>query len=82
MSHKKAIIVSEVGGFTDIVVNGETGILVPPNDADALSKAINYLLENPKVAADMGQKGFERWKQIFTPDVVLPKIEELYGSLV
>jgi glycosyltransferase involved in cell wall biosynthesis len=82
MSHKKAIIVSEVGGFTDIVVNGETGILVPPNDTDALAQAINYLLENPKVAADMGQKGFERWKQIFTPDVVLPKIEELYQSVV
>ena len=50
--------------------------------AQALSQAINYLLENPKVAEKMGQNGYERWKQNFTPQVVVAKIEELYESLL
>jgi len=50
--------------------------------AQALSQAINYLLENPKVAEKMGQNGYERWKQNFTTEAVVPKIEELYESLV
>lgn len=81
MSHKKAIIASRAGGFTDIVADGETGILVPPHDAQALYQAMNYLLANPKVAEEMGQKGYERWEQNFTPEVVVPQIEELYESL-
>ncbi len=82
MSCKKAIITSNLGGFTDIVANGETGILVPPNDVMALYQAVRYLLENPTVAIKMGQKGYERWKKMFCPDVVIPRIELLYKSLI
>jgi glycosyltransferase involved in cell wall biosynthesis len=82
MSCKKALIVSGTGGFPDIVVDGETGILVPPDDVCSLSKAIRYLLENPDVATKMGQRGYERWKELFTPEVVLPQIESLYKSLL
>lgn len=82
MGHRKAIIASRVGGFTDIVVDRETGILVAPNDAKALAEPIRYLLENREIADSMGEKGYERWKQFFTPEVVVPKIESLYQSLV
>lgn len=82
MSHKKAIITSKIGGFTDIVVDGKTGILVPPNDSKALTEAMNYLLETPHIAEEMGQKGYERWRQKFTPEIIVPKIEELYQSLI
>lgn len=82
MSHKKAIIASKIGGFTDIVADGKMGILVPPNDAEALSQAMRYLLENSEVAEKMGRKGYERWRQNFTPEVVVPQIEKLYQSLV
>ena len=82
MSYKKAVIASRTGGLTDVVVDGETGILVPPNDPEALTSAMNYLLENLTVAEGMGQKGYERWRQNFTPEVVAPQIEELYQSLI
>jgi glycosyltransferase involved in cell wall biosynthesis len=82
MSHKKAVIATKTGGFPDIVVDGETGILVPPCDAETLSQAIKYLLENPKIAEDMGHKSYERWKGYFTPEVVVPKVEKLYQSLL
>lgn len=82
MSHKKAVITPSIGGFIDMVADGETGILVPPNDAEALSNAIRYLLENPQIAQDLGQKGYEHWKQNFTAEAVVPRIAELYQSMV
>lgn len=82
MSYRKAIVASNTGGFTDIVVDGDTGILVPPNDTEALAKAMKYLLENPGVANQMGQKGYDRWRQLFTPEAVIPKVEQLYKSLI
>ena len=82
MSHKKAAIASNLGGFTDIVVDGDTGILVPPDNPEALANAIQYLWENPRTADDMGRRGYERWRELFSSDVVVPRIEQLYKSLV
>jgi len=81
MSQRKAVIASDVGGLRDIVVDGETGILVPPNDSDRLAEAISYLLQTPEQASQMGAKGYERFMENYTPDVVIPKIIGLYESL-
>lgn len=82
MSYKKIIITSSAGGFTDVVLDGETGILVSPNETEALSNALNYLLGKPEVAEKVGNKGYERWRQNFTPEAVVSKIERLYHSLL
>lgn len=82
MAHSKAVVGSGTGGIVDIVADGETGILVPPNDADALSQAMGYLLGNPQKAAALGRSGCERWSRLFTPDAVIPQIEEVCRSLL
>ena len=82
MSCKKAVITSDAGGFPDVVKGDETGIMVPPNDVKALHEAMGYLLENPEVASRMGQKGYGRWKEMFTSEVVVTRIENLYKSLL
>jgi len=82
MSHKKAVIASNIGGFRDTVVDGETGLLITPGDADNLSEAIDRLLQNPREAADMGQKGYERFTSYFTPDAVMPRIIEVYSAVI
>ena len=82
MSHKKAIIASDRGGFPDIVEDKETGILVSPHNITALSDALTYLLANQNTANTMGQKGYDRWRQNFSPEVIVPKIENLYISLI
>jgi len=82
MSHKKAVIASRSGGVAEVVVDRETGILVPPGDVEALSQAINDLLENSNIAYRMGQNGYERWQQNFTPEVAVPKFEKVYNSVV
>ena len=60
MAMEKAIICSGTPGQTDVVIDGETGIYVPPEDPVALRDAIAYLLANPEVAARMGKAGRRR----------------------
>jgi len=82
MSQSKAVIASDIGGLKDIVLDGETGILVPPNDSNKLAEAIARLLKGPELAAEMGERGYERFKENYTPEVVIPRIEDVYQSLV
>ena len=54
------VVASAVGGNEELVTREETGILVPYGDALSLSRAMEYLFRNPKVAAEMARKGREK----------------------
>ena len=82
MAYRKAVVASGTGGITDIVVDNETGILVPPGDSDALAQAMKHLLDNPQHAVKMGQLGYDRWMRLFTPDAVIPQIEKVHQSIL
>jgi len=82
MSQRKAVIASNIGGLREAVEDGETGILVPANDSDKLAEAILSLLEKPEVASRMGEKGYRRFVENYTPDVVIPRIVDVYERLV
>jgi glycosyltransferase involved in cell wall biosynthesis len=60
MAMGKAVICSRTQGQTDIIVDGESGIYVPPGDAAAMQAAIVRLLENPDEAERMGRNGRAR----------------------
>lgn len=81
MSQKKAVIASDIGGLKDIVADGETGIIVPPNDSDKLAEAICYLLQRPEMASEMGGRGYKRFTNNYTPGVIVPRIIDVYESL-
>jgi len=68
MAMAKAVICSGTPGQTDVVIEGETGLYVPPEDPEALRKAINYLRDNPQVAERMGQAGRQRVEQEMSLD--------------
>jgi glycosyltransferase involved in cell wall biosynthesis len=68
MAMGRAVICSETPGQTDVVVDGETGIYVPPGDPQALRAAIEYLLNNPQEAERMGQAGRRRVEQTMSLD--------------
>jgi glycosyltransferase involved in cell wall biosynthesis len=57
MAMGKAVICSRTLGQTDVIVDGETGIYVPPGDVAALRNAIQHLLDHPDVADRMGAAG-------------------------
>ena len=54
------VVAARGGGTADAVRRGETGLLVPPNDADALAQALLHLLDDPATCAQMGHAG-RRW---------------------
>jgi glycosyltransferase involved in cell wall biosynthesis len=60
MSMERAVICSRTPGQTDVVVEGETGRYVPPEDPAALRQAIQEMLDQPELCADMGRKARQR----------------------
>lgn len=60
MSMEKAVICSQTPGQDDVVIDGKTGLYVPPEDAAALRSAIESLLDDPQRAAAMGAAGRHR----------------------
>ena len=57
MAMEKAIICSQTTGQTDVIVDGENGLYVPPGNATALGEAIQHLLTHPEEAERMGKNG-------------------------
>ena len=80
MAFGRPVIGSAVGGIKDIVVDRETGMLVPPNDVAALVGAFNTLTANRGMLSAMGRNGRKRVRE-FSVDQVVPRIEHLYASV-
>lgn len=82
MAHAKPVVATEVGGVPEVVANGETGLLVPPEDPVSLSKAIAYFLTHPEIAAEMGKRGEARLAERFTLTRMVEQYERFYMSVI
>jgi glycosyltransferase involved in cell wall biosynthesis len=82
MAAEKPVVASDIGGIPEVVIDGETGFLVPPKNSHDLAGAIIELLKNPAKAALMGQQGRQRVKEKFTTQQMLENIDELYTSFL
>ncbi len=82
MSAAKPVVATDVGGASEVVVDGKTGYLVESNDDEAMAKCLAELLENPNEAEAMGKKGREIVEQKFSTDVQLENIISLYNKLL
>jgi glycosyltransferase involved in cell wall biosynthesis len=69
-------------GVTDVTIDGETGLLVPPGDAEALAGAISQLIDNPGLTARLGTAGRAHALKHFTSEVFQRRIEELWGAVL
>ena len=76
------VVASRVGGIPEVVVDGTTGLLVPPDDPIALSDAIARLLGDAELRARMGAAGRRRAEELFTASVMARAYELLYEELV
>ena len=71
-------IASAVGGLPEIVADGQTGVVVPPADAEALAEAIVALAGDLPRAAEMGAAARVRALDEFTPERCVARVEALY----
>jgi glycosyltransferase involved in cell wall biosynthesis len=78
MACETPVVCTDVGGMPEIVEDGITGFVVPPNDPRSLREKIHYLLDNPKLGEQMGQAGREKVLRSFTWDSVAQKCLEAY----
>ncbi len=76
----KALIATRIGGNTDLIHDGETGLLVPPGDSAALAAAMQRLIDDPALRDSLGTSAQER-ARAFTADAVIPRFEALYTRL-
>jgi colanic acid/amylovoran biosynthesis glycosyltransferase len=75
------VVVSDVGGVSEGVLDGETGYVLSERDVDAIAKTLKYLLENPERRVSMGRKGREFVRERFDLLVLGGKLEKLYHSI-
>ncbi len=73
------VIASEVGGVPDSVVDNETGALIPPKNADALTEKLIYFLTHDSVK-QFGTKGRKRIEENFNEKLVFSRIKEEYDK--
>ena len=78
MALSKPVIGTQAGGTPEMVVEDETGLLVPVKDAAALAEAIAHLAGDAFLRRRMGQAGRARVEERFSLQVMTDKIEELY----
>jgi spore coat protein SA len=75
-------VASRTGGMTEIVVEGETGFLVPPGDADALADALIRVLADPELARRLGDAGRARAVERYSWDVIADGTVALHRRLL
>ncbi len=82
MACATAVVASRTGGIPEVVVDGETGLLVPPDEPEPLADALNALLRDPDRAAAMGLAGRKRAIAEFSWETIAAQTAELYAELV
>ncbi len=81
MAMRKPVIASSIPGNAEVVVDGETGYLVPPGDARAMADAIRDLLNAPAKAASMGVRGRGEVERRYTVERNIRSYERLYETI-
>ena len=74
----KPVVASRVSSVPEIVADGETGLLVPPDDPGTLARALADLLQDPERAERLGAAGSERARREFSVDRMTSRTLEVY----
>jgi glycosyltransferase involved in cell wall biosynthesis len=78
MAAGKPIVATRTGGIPEVVADGETGLLVPPRDEEALADAIVRLLKDPDLRREMGEAGRVRARNLFSLERMVQNTLNVY----
>ncbi len=82
MACETPVVASAVGGIPEVVADGRTGLLVPPSEPAALARAVNRLLDDPALAAEMGRAGRRRASAEFSWRAIAEQTVALYETII
>jgi glycosyltransferase involved in cell wall biosynthesis len=80
MAHELPVVGTRVGGVPEVIVQEETGFLVPPRDSAAIAESLRRLLASVELRQRMGKAGRERVVRHFREDEMVRKTLEVYRS--
>ena len=81
-AHARPVIASRVGGLTEIIEDGRSGRLVPPNDPDALAEAMAELLNDPAAMKRMGEFAYKLVKDKYSWSSIAEETLVLYKKVL
>ena len=76
----RPVVATPLGFVPDLVIDGETGWIVPVGDAAALAKAIDDVLADPGAAGAVGEAGRRRVAEVLDPDRLIGEVEAVYRA--
>ncbi|MCF8070366.1 MAG: glycosyltransferase [Desulfobacterales bacterium] len=82
MASGKPVVASDCGGNRELIIDNETGYLVPNGDASAVAEKIKFFLDNPEQAVRFGLAGQQRLKDMFSLENFTQKYISLYNHLL
>jgi glycosyltransferase involved in cell wall biosynthesis len=82
MAMGKAVVATTTGGLPEVVAQEETGLLVPPGNAEELAAAVEALLKDRARREQMGVSGKARARERFSLEASVANMEQLYGEVL
>ena len=82
MMFSRPVVSCRVGGINEVVVSGETGILVDPDDAEGLAQALRSLVDDPALRERMGTAGRRRFEAEFSNEIAVQRTVDLFARTV
>ena len=76
------VVASAVGGIPEVVVDGETGFLVPPANPDELASAINRILDSDELGRELGKAGRLRVERYFSWEAIAEQTRDMYLEML
>jgi glycosyltransferase involved in cell wall biosynthesis len=76
------VMATAVGGLPEVVIDQQTGLLIPPGDTDALCRALLWVHQHPAEAKQMAERGYAHMHANFTFATMIDRTEAVYRDLV
>jgi phosphatidylinositol alpha-mannosyltransferase len=81
MASGRPVVATDIPGYRSVLQNGVQGLLVPPENEEALATALERILLNPEMGRAMGEAGLRRARE-FSWDTVTDKVLDYYYELL
>ncbi len=81
MAMRRAVVSTDIGGLPEVVIDGVTGLVVPPRDADALCDRLLTLQRDPALRQRLADAGYDHTQKHFTFEGMIDRTEAVYRSL-
>lgn len=82
MAYSCGVVASNTGGIPQMIINGETGILIKPGSEEALKEGINRLLSNEALCESLGENAYDKVKKEFSIDTNMEKLLKIYEGIL